>query len=354
MGQINLPGRLNFQTTSADLEFQNALSKIVYQARIPTPYRYPKAPYALSGLGANCLPYDFYALQAAFGVVDCGAAPYNSDPSTQYSCQQKNQPLLNQIAALSPSFGTCITPDMVPASYNPSPVSQDNPYLNPFSGPGLLYNPANPATPSSGIQYIGPMPLGAPGIAPITTSPAPVPASPALIPNTPAAGQSYSPRVVFTPSRQGILLPGDTWTIQITGGTPRTSVSVYGGPNGNLTTNTMGTTDQNGVFQLSGTIDSTMVGQSWQETWSVGGQNAGSFSFSIGTPTSPTTSPTSGPTGGGYTPPTPPPPSGTGQPAGGTTQLPATSSTWIPGISNTVVGIGAGALLLLVFMGGRR
>src|ERR1039457_5658993 len=106
MGQIDLPGRMSFNTSAHNLAFQTALQKI-YAQDIPTPFRYPRSPYGIAGLGATCLPYDFYALQQAFGGVDCGVAPYDSDPATQYACVQKNAPLLAQIALLSPSYGTC-------------------------------------------------------------------------------------------------------------------------------------------------------------------------------------------------------------------------------------------------------
>lgn len=348
MGQIDLPGKLNFQTSAADLEFQDALSKIVYPQRVPTPYWYPKAPYgqALRGLGDTCLPYDFYALQTAFGVTDCGVAPYTSDPASQYACQQKNAPLLAAIAQLSPSYGTCITQSMIPGPYNPSPVSQPNPYLNPFSGPGLLYNPANPATPSSSPQYVGYTPIVTPGTLTFTNLPSFTPP-----PSTTATngGGVYNPRVSFSASRQGSLLPGDTWTVQITGGQPASAVTATSTQNGASNgTNTMGVTDANGNFQLRGTIDTNSIG-AWQETWYVAGQNAGSFTFNVIAPTSPTTSPTSGPTGGGYTAPT----GGSAPPAGSGTAV-GTSGDWIPGISNTVVAGGAGLLVLLMVMGGRR
>lgn len=364
MGQVTLPGRLNFQTNPKDLAFQGALSHILYPQRIPTPYFYPKSPYSMKGLGDTCLPYDFYALQQTFGVTDCTVAPYSSDPATQYACQQKNAPLLAQIAQLSPSYGTCITPSMLPGPYTPAPLADagNNPYLNPFSGPGLLYNPANPATPSSSPQYVGlspgiVVPIGGSSF-PVSTSPitynppASIPSGTSP-PSTPAG--SYRPVVTFTPSRQGLLYPGDTWSIVISGGAPRSPVSVYGGANGSYTTNSMGVTDQNGNFQLQGTIDNTMYGQAWQETWSVGGQNAGSFSFSVSQAPSGNTGstqqggsqPPSGGTGSGSSG-----GSGTGQQTGSGTGT--TSTDWIPGVSNTMVMAGGGAILLLVLLGGRR
>lgn len=351
MAQFTLPGRLNFQTSPRDLTALQAYQKILYPQRIPTPFFYPASPYGLRGLG-DCIPYDFYALQQAFGVTDCTVPPYSSDPGSQYACQQTNAPLLAKIAALSPSWGVCITPDMVPASYNPAPVGTSNPYANPYSGPGLLYNPADPNTPSN--IYVGYSPIGQTGGIPNST-PIYYPTTPPATGGTtpPPTGATYAPIVSFTPSRSGILYPGDTWAINIRGGAPRTAVSVYGGPNGAFQTNQMGSTDQNGNFSLQGTIDNTMYGQSWQETWYVGSQNAGSFGFSIAQ--APTGGGTTPPISGGTQPPAySPPASGSQPPAGGGTPPPATSTDWIPGVSNTMVMVGGGALLLMMMMGGRR
>ena len=80
MSHFNLPGRLNFQTNPANLEYKNALSKILYQPRIPTPYFYPKSPYALAGLGQHgtipgppyCTDFpDYASMLTYFGVELC-------------------------------------------------------------------------------------------------------------------------------------------------------------------------------------------------------------------------------------------------------------------------------------------
>jgi hypothetical protein len=317
--QILLNGRYRTQMNPQDLAKETAsLQRAMMPLSPPRPFQYPKSPYALSGLGNNCLPYDFYALQAAFGVTDCTVAPYTSDPATQYACVQKNAPLLQQIALLSPSYGTCITQSMIPGPYTPSVPIPATP-MDPFTGPGLLYNPQAPTqTPSPMNNGNGPI---------------------------------YSPTVTWSPSRVGPLQPGDTWTIQITGAQPNSPVSVYGGVNGSFTTNSMGTTKGDGTFLLSGVIDSSQYG-SWQETWTAGGINAGNFSFTVAP--APSQSPTGqSPTGGSQSP------TGTSNsPGAGTssTNPPAvTTGDWIPGVSNTVVMIGGGAALVaLTLLGGRR
>lgn len=78
------------------------------------------------------------------------------------------------------------------------------------------------------------------------------------------------------------LVPGDTWTIQITGAAANSPVTVFGGKDGSYMTNSMGTTDGAGNWSKSGTAQTGDVG-SWQEQWSVGGQLVGSFVFTVAT-----------------------------------------------------------------------
>lgn len=111
-------------------------------------------------------------------------------------------------------------------------------------------------------------PTNAPPVTPVSTSPPPTP--------------TYSPRLSFNTSRGGsTVYPGDTWTIQISGAPPSQPVSVLGvHPDGGSATQGYGNTDGSGSFALAGAITADMVGN-WQETWSVGGQQVGSFSFTV-------------------------------------------------------------------------
>lgn len=162
-----------------------------------------------------------------------------------------------------------------------------------------------------------------------------------------ATAVTYSPRVSFTNSRGGsTLYPGDSWTIRITGAQPGSEVFVVGGKNGAQDRNRMGTTDASGTFTLTGAVSSAELGN-WQETWTAGGLNAGSFSFSV----------VSGPGGSTASP------QGPGSSAGSTSSSGATppvvvtsSSSWftdemISGIPNWAL-LAAGAAAL--FLGGKR
>src|ERR1035437_1531908 len=89
-------------------------------------------------------------------------------------------------------------------------------------------------------------------------------------------------RLTFTTSRGGTSLQvGDTWTVAITGATPKAPVTVSGSmPSGAFSGSSMGSTDASGTFSKSGTWDAGTVG-AWQESWMVGGEPSGSISFSV-------------------------------------------------------------------------
>jgi hypothetical protein len=107
--------------------------------------------------------------------------------------------------------------------------------------------------------------------------------------------------LTFSPSRSGgILYPGDTWTITISGAQPNQSILVTGGVGGAQNKTPTGTTDGSGNFSLSGTIDSTEIGI-WNEVWSVNGVTVGSIAFTVAA-----TPPTGSPSGGGGAVVTPP------------------------------------------------
>ncbi len=91
----------------------------------------------------------------------------------------------------------------------------------------------------------------------------------------------YTPRVLFQPARGGsTLYPGDAWTITLTGAPPNAQIKVRGGKNGANDEVVMGSADASGNFRLAGTASSAELG-TWNETWTAGGINAGSFSFTI-------------------------------------------------------------------------
>ncbi len=91
--------------------------------------------------------------------------------------------------------------------------------------------------------------------------------------------------VVFTTSRGTTNLQmGDTWQVQITGAAPNSPViASRSHPDGSeYSTATLGTSDVNGNFTLSGTIDSNSYIGTWVEFWHVGGTTVGSYTFTVG------------------------------------------------------------------------
>jgi hypothetical protein len=85
----------------------------------------------------------------------------------------------------------------------------------------------------------------------------------------------------FHTSRGGTALQtGDTWTVSIQGASPNIQVSVKGGKDGAVSQTSMGTTDANGNFSVSGTFGSGEIGN-WAEQWYVGSVLSGSFSFTV-------------------------------------------------------------------------
>jgi len=145
---------------------------------------------------------------------------------------------------------------------------------------------------------------------------------------------------------------GDSWTITVTG-PPNASVTAAGVQNGTAvgSATPMGTIGSNGTLVLTGTMAASQVG-SWIESWTVGGQNAGSVSFTVAAPAGST-----GTTGGTQT--------GT-LPAGSSSSSSTSSSTctlsFFPGEpclggfigQTTALVLGGGLLVLMLLMGGRR
>jgi len=93
-----------------------------------------------------------------------------------------------------------------------------------------------------------------------------------------SSGGSGGMNFSFQPSGYAV---GDTWTMQISGATPNSPVSISASQNGTaLGTTPFGNTDANGNWSLSGTFDSTTIG-SWVETVMIGGASVGTVSFTI-------------------------------------------------------------------------
>lgn len=142
---------------------------------------------------------------------------------------------------------------------------------------------------------------------------------------------------------------GDPWQITISG-PPNSQVAVSGTQNGASvgTATPMGTIGSGGTLVLTGTMGAPQVGN-WTESWTVGGQNAGSISFSVAAP--------SGSSGGGGS---------TGNPlAGGSSSNGSsggsspstdpfaflTNTVTIGGIAIPIWALGGGAIAALWLMG---
>lgn len=113
-------------------------------------------------------------------------------------------------------------------------------------------------------------------------------AAPSVVNYGPAIGSSTSsgsaaPTVSLSNSSGGSnnsFQVGQSWQIIVTG-TPNAQVQASASQNGtSLGTTTMGTIGSNGQLVLSGTFATSQVGN-WTESWTVGGQSAGSITFSV-------------------------------------------------------------------------
>jgi hypothetical protein len=109
-----------------------------------------------------------------------------------------------------------------------------------------------------------------------------------------------------------------------------------------------GTTDANGNFSLSGTIDSSQIG-SWYEAWTVGGLASGTITFTVAA--TPAAQSGGGTQSGGTQ-------SGGTQSSGGTQQPATTTDNWftdqmISGVPNWALVAAAAGVAFLAF-GGKR
>lgn len=121
-----------------------------------------------------------------------------------------------------------------------------------------------------------------------TTGPQPsgaitAPFTPGASTGTATGSTGTNPAFTFTNLTSGnnsSFNVGDRWQIQIIGAAPNSPVSVVGGQSGANTTASMGTTDSGGNFATNGQMTAAEVGP-WQETWTVGGRQVASFSFTV-------------------------------------------------------------------------
>jgi hypothetical protein len=169
----------------------------------------------------------------------------------------------------------------------------------------------------------------------------------------PAAG-SYSAGVRLTNQSGGSnssFNVGDSWQIIVTG-PPNAQVTANATQNGAVfgTNTPMGTIGSNGQLVLSGTFTASEAG-TWNETWMVGGQSAGSISFAVAAPGG--SSAGGGSTGGGGT---------TGGGGSSTSSSSSSSSDFgfltntfsIFGVSIPVWAAGAAGLAALYLFSGRK
>jgi hypothetical protein len=129
------------------------------------------------------------------------------------------------------------------------------------------------------------------------------------------------------------LQVGDTFTITLTGAKPNQSVTAL---RSDGATAILGMTDANGDYVYSGGITAAYPAGSFVETVSAGGATVGTYSFSVAAPAS----------SGGSTPPAPAPST--------PSQACDSSSLNIAGFCVPLWGLGLGALVALMALGGRR
>ena len=149
----------------------------------------------------------------------------------------------------------------------PAPALDDNGiYVSAYSAGQLAAMLAPTATPAVSL------PGNAPFAQPANTGPAPTPQ---------ATNYPLSVRLVNTSGGSNSSFNvGDSWQIVVSG-TPNAPVTASATQNGtSLGTSSMGTIGSNGQLVITGTMTAAQAGN-WTESWSVGGQNAGSVSFSV-------------------------------------------------------------------------
>jgi hypothetical protein len=219
------------------------------------------------------------------------------------------------------------TPDVMNPAYVRNPGV---PYPVPYGTDPILTQPRIIPLPMTPPVVVNRDPI--PVYPPAPHPPAPV-ASSAAIANTSRPGQSFK--------------VGDSWRLTVTGA-PNSPVIGAASQNGSsLGATPYGNTDASGTMVLTGSMDSSTVGN-WSETWTVGNTPAPALTFSVaGAPApAPNTTP---PAGGGAGS------SSTGSSSTAGIQDFLTQSVSIAGISVPLWGaIAAGGVALMLFSGGSR
>ena len=108
--------------------------------------------------------------------------------------------------------------------------------------------------------------------------------SAALAGSTPKTSGPIAPGSVafsnLTTGNASVFRVGDSWRVSISGASPNQPVVVTGVQNGKSSTSQLGTTDANGSWSSTGTMDASTVGN-WTESWTVGGVPAASLAFTV-------------------------------------------------------------------------
>jgi hypothetical protein len=316
-----------------------------------TPTNCPSGPY--TDPNSN---YNYWTLQSQLQGNQSGSQGQDLNPS-QISAGGGSAagPVCSDYNSCMMQFGP---PALAASDFNTADVEAQAAAMNDFNT-WYLTSPQSPHNlTAEGESTLGP---NAPQVSqpvyatwPVgTQSPAAtVPPSSQTVPATSqtsqGGGQQYQGSVAFSTPRSGALYPGDAWTIKIQGAKPNSPVAVTGNGSaatyGTNITTPMGTTDSSGNWALSGSIDSSQIGQ-WYENWSVGGQSVGSFSFTV----------QAAPSGGG---------SGAQQQSGGDGAAPTptptpTTGNWLTdsmfgGIPNWGLLAGAAVAVFAFSSGGKR
>ena len=224
------------------------------------PYAYRDRRGRLHGMGvlgdyATVEP----EIASAIGLQTCN----QSDPGAQNACSQSNQSLLDQYYS-----GTGVGVDPSTGVPYMQEIQGENPQQSSESGAEIAA-----AVEANPTQY---------GYTPATAQ------TLAQTYGLPTTGGSKAPSANATVTLSNLSRPGqsfqsgDSFRLSISGAAPNSPVSASSTQNGvSQGTNSFGSTDGSGNFSTTGTFYPTNVG-TWQETWTVGGQNVGNVSFSVG------------------------------------------------------------------------
>lgn len=168
-------------------------------------------------------------------------------------------------------------------------------------------------------------------------------------PSTPST-LSVSIQNSTRPGYTAQLQVGDTWVITVSG-PPNSPVAVTAVQNGNaLGTTQMGMTNSQGVLTITGSIAASSVG-TWVEQWTVGGQAAGVVQFTV---SAPATAAGASASGSGTTTPGTDTDTATSTITSTVADTTAAIGSFFSALTPTELLIGAGAVALLLFSGGKK